>query len=108
MGPQIGDAQMVAFCCLLSKEMVDELCGLKRLMLWDTLTCQYAVMVCTQATLSLLLIGYSFRFGRSGILSHEKRKAQYYCLELLLHNMFHPRQLNIIVQYFILLLGQDE
>jgi hypothetical protein len=31
-----------------------------------------------------------------------------YCLELILRIMFLPRRRNIIVQYFILLLDQDE
>jgi hypothetical protein len=34
--------------------------------------------------------------------------GHYYCLELILRSMFSSRRRNIIVQYFILLLGQDE
>jgi hypothetical protein len=34
--------------------------------------------------------------------------GHYYWLELILRSMFLPRRRNIIVQYFILLLDQDE
>jgi len=33
---------------------------------------------------------------------------QYYCLQLLLCNMFLPRRLSIIVQYFIVLVGPNK
>jgi hypothetical protein len=66
MGPQIRDAQMVAFCCHLSKEMVYELWGLKKTLTpRKTSTHQYAFMACTEIILSLLLMGYIFMWGHN-------------------------------------------
>jgi len=76
MCPQIGDAQMVAFCCHLSKEMVYELWGLKKtLTLWETSTHQYAFKACTEIILSLFLMGYIFMFVRSRTQLHEICKS---------------------------------
>ena len=65
------------------------------------ITVQYFI-ICLWVRSSNVLSDKRDRIYTASIIAHS------YCFELILCIMFLPRRLNIITEYFILIMGQDE